>query len=80
MTVSLGMLQEEYIEVLRSDYRLVLVEETEDAASFYVRTARDDKLAVLVKFGGDKVVVSVKGTDQQLVNSFVDLVNSGGMF
>ena len=76
LSLPLKKSQDEFVACFRDSYRLSVVEQIGGAVSFYGKTARDDEMCVLLKVNGN-VNVDIKATDQQLVNSFIDLINSG---
>lgn len=75
ISLPLSSSNDECVEHFSTRFKLTLVERVEGAASLYGKTARDDELCVLMKLNGS-ISIEIKGSDQQLVNSFVDLVNS----
>ena len=76
LSLPLKKSQDEYLGYFRDSCRLTVVEQIGGAVSLYGKTARDDEMCVLVKVNGS-VSVDIKGSDQQLINSFIDLITSG---
>ena len=65
----------DFIALFCSRFKMAVVEQVGGAASLYGCTVRSDEICVLLKFNGS-LTVNIKGNDQLLLNSFVDLVNS----
>jgi len=75
LTLPLSSPADQCIEQFSTNFKLTVVERIGGAVSLYGKTSRDDELCVLMKLNGN-ISIDIKGSDSQLVNSFVDLVNS----